>query len=50
MEGIGNEDIQGFKAEPTVAAVRAGITAFQGISSLQPALLLNWVVSCTREP
>jgi hypothetical protein len=32
------------RAEPAVAADRAGITALRGISSFPPALLLNCVV------
>jgi hypothetical protein len=37
-------DILGFWAEPAVAADGAGITAFRGIQSLQPAPLLNFFV------
>ena len=38
------EDIQGFRAEPAVAADGASITAFRDIKSLQPAPLLNFIV------
>jgi hypothetical protein len=39
---IGNT--QGCQAEPDVAAGRAGMAVFRGISSYPPALMLNWVV------
>jgi hypothetical protein len=36
--------IQGFRAEPAVAADGAGIPVSQGLKPLQPAPLLNGVV------
>lgn len=33
-------------AEPAVAAGGEGITAFRGLKSLQPAPVVNFIVSC----
>ncbi len=42
--GIGK--IQGFRAEQSAAADRAGMTAFRAITSTSPARLLSFVVKC----
>jgi hypothetical protein len=47
-QGRGIEAIQGFQAEPAVAADGAGITASRGVKPSQPAPLLNVVGSRSK--